>query len=109
MGERLSFFAIRQSIHIFGGIVRIIPGLFYLALDATFSEMIFPTFPVKTRRISVLFRSKVQKIRRTVLQQTQITENMKIWLFTEPLYLKRIFTATPCIISRLSFLSPLFT
>ena len=58
--------------------MRIIPGLFYLALEATFSEKIFPTFPVKTRRIFVLFRSKVQKIRRTVLQQTHITENMKI-------------------------------
>lgn len=59
-------------------IVRIIPGLFYLALDATFSKMIFPTFPVKTRRIFVLFRSKVQKMRRTILQQTLITENMII-------------------------------
>ena len=56
-------------------IVRVIPGLFYLALEA---EMVFPTFPVKTWRIFVLFRSKVQKIRRTVLQQTHITENMKI-------------------------------
>ena len=76
MGELLPFFSIRQSIHIFGSyIVRIIPGLFYLALEA---EMVFPTFPVKTWRIFVLFRSKVQKIRRTVLQQTHITENMKI-------------------------------
>ena len=87
-------------------IVRIIPGLFYLALEA---EMVFPTFPVKTWRIFVLLRSKVQKIRRTVLQQTHITENMKILLFIEPLYLKRIFTATPCMISLSSFLSPLFT
>ena len=75
MGELLPFFSIRQSIHIFGSYCENYSRIFYLALEA---EMVFPTFPVKTWRIFVLFRSKVQKIRRTVLQQTHITENMKI-------------------------------